>query len=155
VRDHLRNPKRFGGRYVMPVSPRDDPAYPDQYYVRGRIWPAQTMLVHDALREHNQEEAAAELARGALETMKQEWLEEGHLHENYHAETADGDDTPESDPLYSFGVMLPMAAWHHLRDVKLDGTEVKAETSTLSAYLDKDGKLRRQVDPRETMGELE
>jgi len=155
VRDHLRNPKRFGGRYVMPVSPRDDPAYPDQYYVRGRIWPAQTMLVHDALREHNQEEAAAELARGALETMKQEWLEEGHLHENYHAETADGDDTPESDPLYSFGVMLPMAAWHHLRDVKLDGTEVKAETSTLSAYLDKDGKLRRLVDPREPMGELE
>jgi hypothetical protein len=155
VRDHLRNPKRFGGRYVMPVSPRDDPAYPDQYYVRGRIWPAQTMLVHDALREHNQEEAAAELARGALETMKQEWLEEGHLHENYHAETADGDDTPESDPLYSFGVMLPMAAWHHLRDVKLDGTEVKAETSVLSDYLDKDGKLRRQIDPRETMGELE
>jgi glycogen debranching enzyme len=136
ITEHLQNPRRFGGRYVMPVSPRDDPAYPEQYYVRGRIWPEQTMLVHMALRECRQEEAAAQLARGCLETFKQEWVEEGHLHENYHAETADGDDTPESDPLYSFGLMLPQAAWNHLRDVRFDGTEVKADLDVFAGYLD-------------------
>lgn len=132
VKEHLQNPKRFGGRYVMPVSPRDDEAYPEQYYVRGRVWPEQTMLVHMALRECRQEEAAAQLARGCLETFKQEWVEEGHLHENYHAETADGDDTPESDPLYSFGLMMAQAAWNHLRDVRFDGTEVKADLNVLA-----------------------
>lgn len=155
VRDHLRNPRRFGGRYVMPVSPRDDPAYPDQYYVRGRIWPGQTLLVHAALREHGQEDAATALARGCLETFRQEWVNEGHLHENYHAETADGDDTPESDPLYSFGVMLPLAAWNHLSDKRLDGTEVRADLSVLADYLDRDGALRRQIDPREALPDLE
>ncbi len=154
VREHLRNPRRFGGRYVMPVSPRDDPAYPEQYYVRGRIWPAQTLLVHAALREQRDEAAAAELARACLETMRQEWLEEGHLHENYHAETADGDDTPESDPLYSFGVMLPMAAWNHLRDQRLDGSEATADLSIFAEHLDPAGHLRRQIDPREALPPL-
>ncbi len=151
---HLLNPRRFGGRYVIPVSPRDDPAYPDQYYVRGRIWPAQTMLVHQALREARQEDAAAELARGCLRTFRDEWLDEGHLHENYHAETADGDDTPESDPLYSFGLMLPMAAWHQLRDVRLDGSEVRSDPDVLGEHLDRDGRLRARVEPLESLPEL-
>lgn len=149
IRDHLENPQRFGGKYVMPVSPRDDPAYPEQYYVRGRIWPAQAMLVHSALREHHEEEAAANLARGCIETFRVEWLENGYLRENYHAETARSDDTPESDPLYSFGVMLPNAAWDHLHDVRLDGTEVRADKSVFREYLDEDGALRRQIEPLE------
>lgn len=150
IDEHLRNPRRFGGRYVMPVSPRDDPAYPEQYYVRGRIWPAQVMLVHSALREQGEEAAAAELARGCVETFRQEWIEEGHLHENYHAETADGDDTPESDPLYSFGVMLPMAAWDHLYDRKLNGDEVRGELATFAEYLDHDGTLRARIEAQAT-----
>ncbi len=154
IEEHLRNPRRFGGQYVMPVSPRDDPAYPEQYYVRGRIWPAQMLLVHWGLREQGEEEAAAELARGAIETMKREWLEEGHLHENYHAETADGDDTWESDPLYSFGVMLPMIAWNHVRGHRLDGQRVEADPAVLGEHLDHDGSLRRQVDPFESLPPL-
>ncbi len=146
VDEHLRNPKRFGGRYLMPVSPRDDPAYAEQYYVRGRIWPEQGMLAHLALREAGHEQAAGELARGMLETMKAEWLDEGHLHENYNAETADSEDTAESDPLYSFGPMMTMAAWHHLRDVTIDGREVKAPLESLRGHLDADGALARRID---------
>lgn len=147
IDEHLRNPQRFGGRYLMPVSPRDDPAYKDQYYVRGRVWPPQALLVHAALREQRQEAAAAELARGCLETMRAEWLDEGHLHENYHADTADGDDTVESDPLYSFGPMLALTAWYHLRDVLADGTEVVGRLEDLSDFLDMDGSLRARIEP--------
>ncbi|MEW6250343.1 MAG: trehalase family glycosidase [Planctomycetota bacterium] len=160
IDEHLRNPRRFGGQYLLPVLPRDDPAYAEQYYVRGRIWPAQALLVHAALRQaaapdEQREAAAAELARGCLATMRQEWLEEGHLHENYHAETADGDDTPESDPLYSFGIMLPMVAWQHLRDRRLDGTEVTADLAQFEAHLDPTGSLRQRSDPAERMPGLE
>lgn len=155
VDEHLRNPNRFGGEYVMPVTPRDHPAYADQYYVRGRIWPEQTLLVHSALRERGEEEAAAELARGALRTMKREWLESGHLHENYHAETAEGDDTPESDPLYSFGVMMPLIGWLQLRDVTLDGAEITADLSTLDGLLDTEGSWRTRVEPLEGLPPLD
>ena len=169
IDEHLRNPRRFGGRYLLPVSPRDDPAYPEQYYVRGRIWPAQALLVHDALRQRDpdrhgdpaaaaddyRESAAAELARGCLATLRQEWLEEGHLHENYHADTADGDDTPESDPLYSFGIMLALAGWQHLRDQRLAGGEVTADVGQFAEFLDRDGTLRRRIDPAESLPALE
>jgi hypothetical protein len=155
VDEHLRNPNRFGGEYVLPVTPRDHPAYPDQYYVRGRIWPEQGLLVHSGLREAGEEEAAAELARGSLRTMKAEWLEKGHLHENYHAETADGDDTPESDPLYSFGVMMPLIAWYHLHDLKIDGAVVQGNLTDLDGLLDTTGAWRRQVDPIGRLPSLE
>ena len=146
IENHLLAPNRFGGRYLLPVSPRDDPAYAEQYYVRGRIWPEQALLIHGALREANQEAAALRLAQGCLETMRAEWLDEGHLHENYHADTADGDDTPESDPLYSFGLMMVLPAWYHLRDLRLDGSEVSSDVDALSDYLDLAGVLRPQVE---------
>jgi len=155
IADHLLNPRRFGGKYLLPVTPRDDPAYPEQYYTRGRIWPGQAVLVHWALREQGQEDAAAELARGCLATAHDEWLNEGHLHENYHAETADGDDTPESGTIYSYGMMLPLIAWNHLRDQCIDGREVTAPPETFADFLDRDGTLLHKIDPRETLPPLE
>ncbi len=155
IREHLQNPRRFGGPYALPVSPKDDPAYAEQYYVRGRIWPAQALLVHGALREAGREDAAAALARGCLNTMKDEWLNEGHLHENYHAETADGDDTPESDPLYSFGMMLPLLAWYHIREKKLDGTVCTGDLEReFGEFLDRDGSWRARIDPLDGLPSL-
>lgn len=147
IDEHLRNPRRFGGRYVMPVTPRDDAAYPEQYYVRGRVWPGQTYLVHAALRECGEEVAAAELARGCIETFRQEWLEQGYLRENYNAETGRSDDTPESDLIYSYGMMMPQIAWNQLEDVRLDGTPVRGELAQLAGCLDEHGALRARIDP--------
>jgi len=152
--EHLQNPGRFGGRFTLPVSPRDDPAYSEQYYMRGRIWSAQALIVHAALREAGREAAAAELACRCLETMRREWLFEGHLHQNYHAETADGDDTAESDPVFSFGVMLPMTAWNHFRDRRLDGSLVEATDDALHSHLDPSGALRQQIEPIEQLSSL-
>lgn len=147
IRDHLLNPRRFGGRFVIPVCPRDDPAYPEQYYVRGRIWPGHMFLVHCALREAGYEDAARAVARGSVETFKHEWLENGYLRENYNAETSRSDDTPESDFIYSYGMMLPWIAWNHLRDVRLTGEKVTAPASVLADYADRNGALRRRVEP--------
>src|SRR5207237_3248918 len=107
------------------------------------------------LREARQEQPAARLARGCVETFKREWLEKGHLHENYNAETADGDDTPESDPLYSFGILFSQAAWNHLRDVRFDGSEATAPLETFTDYLDQDATLRARVEPIEGLPKLD
>ena len=154
IQKHLLNPKRFGGKYAIPVSPRDDPAYPEQYYVRGRIWPAQVLLVHSALREKGKESAAEQIARSALETMRNDWLMEGHLHENYNADTADAHDTKESDPVYSFGLMLPLIAWFHLHDFTIDSNNINASLSSLGHHLDKDGALIKIVEPLNFMEPL-
>jgi glycogen debranching enzyme len=38
ITEHLRNPDEFWGEWVLPSIARNDPAYPDQTYWRGRIW---------------------------------------------------------------------------------------------------------------------
>lgn len=154
IREHLFEPRRFGGRYGLSVCPKDDPAYDEQYYVRGRIWPPQTYLTHVALREAGREDDAARLARVVVGTMRQEWLDEGHLHETLNAETADGDDTAESDPLYSFGILLPLVGWSQLHDWTIDGRELRHGPELLADFHDRDGVLRRRIEPLECWPEL-
>ena len=36
--EHLLNPKEFWGTYILPSISRNDPAFVDQFYVRGTIW---------------------------------------------------------------------------------------------------------------------
>jgi glycogen debranching enzyme len=149
VEGHLRNPLRFGGTYPMPAVPRDDPSYSEQYYWRGRVWGGPALLVHMALREAGLEDDALELAKGALRTFRREWLDKGHLHENYNAETADGEDTFESDPVYSYGIMLPGLMWLQIRDVLMDGTVVETPVEAFREFLDDEGHLAAAVDPVE------
>ena len=38
IQNHLLNPKEFWGEWMIPSIARDDPAFKDQEYWRGRIW---------------------------------------------------------------------------------------------------------------------
>jgi putative isomerase len=42
--------ERFGGAYIVPSVTRNDPAYPDNVYWRGRVWPPLNYLVYHGLR---------------------------------------------------------------------------------------------------------
>ena len=57
IRDHLLNPEEFGGKWVIPATPRNDPAFQDQNYWRGRIWGPMNFLVYLGLRNYDQPEA--------------------------------------------------------------------------------------------------
>lgn len=105
---HLLNPKRFWGELVLPSISRDDPAYPDQDYWRGRIWAPLNFLVYLGLRRHDRA-AASVLAQRSAEIFLKEWREERHVHENYNAETGDGDDVVSSDAFYHWGALMAMA----------------------------------------------
>jgi putative isomerase len=46
IREHFYNPEEFWGEWIIPNTPRNDPAYQDQHYWRGRIWGPTNFLVY-------------------------------------------------------------------------------------------------------------
>jgi neutral trehalase len=106
VDEHLLNPEEFGGTWMIPATPRNDPAYHDQDYWRGRIWAPMNFLVYLGLRRYGLSAAAAELADRSKSLLLKEWREHGHIHENYNADTGEGCDTKRSDRYYHWGGLL-------------------------------------------------
>lgn len=106
VNEHLMNPEEFFGEYMIPSISKNDSAYPDNSYWRGRIWAPMNFLVYIGLRNYDLPEARKMLAEKSEKLFMQEWSQEGHIHENYNAETGEGDDMRNSDPFYAWGGLL-------------------------------------------------
>ncbi|MDR0451393.1 MAG: hypothetical protein LBH26_09035 [Treponema sp.] len=110
VREHFFNPLEFYGEYMLPSISRSDPGYKDQNYWRGRIWAPMNYLAYISLRRAGQGEACRVLAEKSRKLILKEWIEEGHVHENYNADTGDGDDVENSDRFYHWGGLLSFIA---------------------------------------------
>jgi len=110
VSEHLLNPDEFWGEWVLPTISRDDPAFPDQNYWRGKIWAPVNFLTYLALRRGGQRDAARQLAEKSQALLLHEWREHGHVHENYSADTGLGCDRPDSDSFYQWGGLLGLMA---------------------------------------------
>ena len=106
VEKHLLNPKEFWGEYVIPSVERDDPAFKDQEYWRGRIWGPMNYLVYLGLENYDVPNAREEFAERSYALFLKEWREKGHVHENYNAITGTGDDVTSSDRFYHWGALL-------------------------------------------------
>jgi hypothetical protein len=106
VREHLENPAEFGGEFVLPSIARNDSAYKDQEYWRGRVWGPMNYLVYLGLRNYNQPAARQQLAEKSLNLFLREWKTSGHVHENYNAILGEGDDVTSSDRFYHWGALL-------------------------------------------------
>jgi len=106
VERHLRNPKEFWGEWVIPSIARDDPAFGDQNYWRGRIWGPMNYLVYLGLSKYDDAATRKELAQKSYDLFLKEWSEQGHVHENYNAITGSGDDVANSDRFYHWGALL-------------------------------------------------
>jgi hypothetical protein len=106
VREHLLNPQEFWGDWVIPSIARSDPAFRDQDYWRGRIWGPMNYLVYLGLLNYDQPAARKELAQKSRALFDKEWIEKGHVHENYNAITGSGDDVGSSDRFYHWGALL-------------------------------------------------
>jgi putative isomerase len=111
IEEHLLNPNEFWGEWVLPSIARDDPAFKDQNYWRGRIWGPMNYLVYLGLRNYDVPEVRRALAEKSLNLVQQEWGEKGHLHENYNAITGEGDDVTNSDAFYHWGALLGLIEW--------------------------------------------
>ncbi len=106
IRKHLLNPKEFWGEWVIPSIARDDPAFRDQDYWRGRIWGPMNYLVYLGLRNYDNPEVSRQFAQKSYDLFLKEWKENGHVHENYNGMTGIGDDVRSSDRFYHWGALL-------------------------------------------------
>jgi hypothetical protein len=106
VEKHLRNEKEFWGEWVIPSIARDDAAFGDQSYWRGRIWGPMNYLVYLGLSNYDNPEVRREFAAKSYNLFLKEWNQHGHVHENYNAVTGSGDDVTSSDRFYHWGALL-------------------------------------------------
>ncbi|MBN1934074.1 MAG: hypothetical protein JW934_05395 [Anaerolineae bacterium] len=106
IDEHLYNPDEFWGEWMLPAIARNDPAYPEQNYWRGRIWAPMNLLVYLGLCRYDLPQARVDLAEKSKALLLKEWREHGHVHENYNAGTGEGCDAPNSDRFYHWGGLL-------------------------------------------------
>ncbi len=106
IQKHLENPREFWGEWVIPSIARDDPAFPDQNYWRGRIWGPMNYLVYLGLRNYDDGNVRREFAEKSYALFLKEWRDKGHVHENYNAILGTGDDVANSDRFYHWGALL-------------------------------------------------
>jgi putative isomerase len=103
---HLLNPEEFWGDWVIPSIARNDPAFHDQNYWRGRIWGPMNYLVYLGLRNYDDAKVRQDFAEKSFALFLKEWKEQGHVHENYNAISGTGDDVSSSDRFYHWGALL-------------------------------------------------
>ncbi len=106
IDEHFFNPREFWGQWILPSISRDDPAYPDQNYWRGRIWAPMNFLVYLGLCKYDLPEARKALVEKSEALLLKEWREHGHVHENYCGDTGSGCGKENSDAFYHWGGLL-------------------------------------------------
>ncbi|WP_263352991.1 MGH1-like glycoside hydrolase domain-containing protein [Acidicapsa acidisoli] len=106
IEKHMLNTNEFWGEWVIPSIERDDPAFNDQNYWRGRIWGPMNYLVYLGLCNYDNATVRTEFARKSYSLFLKEWSEKGHVHENYNAMLGTGDDVSNSDRFYHWGALL-------------------------------------------------
>jgi hypothetical protein len=106
IQRHLLNPSEFWGEWVIPSIARDDPAFHDQNYWRGRIWGPMNYLVYLGLLNYDDARVRGQFAQKSYDLFLKEWRGSGHVHENYNAITGTGDDVDNSDRFYHWGALL-------------------------------------------------
>lgn len=73
IEKHLLNPKEFWGEWVIPSIARDDPAFHDQNYWRGRIWGPMNYLVYLGLRNYDDADVRRQFAQKSYDLFLKEW----------------------------------------------------------------------------------
>ncbi len=110
INEHFYNPDEFWGDWILPSISRNDPAYIEQSYWRGRIWAPMNFLVYLGLKNYDLPQPAKDLAERSNRLILKEWLEFHHVHENYSADTGEGCDKENSDRFYPWGGLLGLIA---------------------------------------------
>jgi putative isomerase len=107
---HLADPASFAGDWTLPNATRDDPAFADNVYWRGRIWPNVNYLVWLGLRRGGFAAEASHLAAQSLKLFFKSWRGSRIAAENYNASTGEAMDQGDTDPFYIWAGLLPLMA---------------------------------------------
>jgi putative isomerase len=117
IENYFRNPEKFGGHCLLPAVCRDDPAFRDNVYWRGRIWPPLNFLTYTGLRRYRFDVEARALATSGYRLFMSNW-EGGRLcGENFNGTTGRADDQPDTDLFYTWGALMAYIAVAEITDV--------------------------------------
>ncbi|KPJ90433.1 MAG: hypothetical protein AMS18_10925, partial [Gemmatimonas sp. SG8_17] len=86
----LLDEAKFWGRYILPTISRGDPAFSDQQYWRGTIWPPPNYLTYQGLRRYRFDAVAGELAARSVDLFLRSWHDYQTCRENYDSRTGEG-----------------------------------------------------------------
>ncbi len=106
MQEHFYNPDEFWGEWILPSIARNDPAFKDNTYWRGRIWAPMNFLVYKGIINYDLPDARRDLVEKSKNLILKSWLEERHVYENYNATTGEGGDVENSDKFYHWGALL-------------------------------------------------
>ena len=98
----LLDENTFWGQYKMPSVARSNPAYSDQKYWRGQIWPPQVLWTYLSLRRAGWLDEAWALAQTASGMLLREWRENNYCPENYNGDTG----RLSGSPHYNWGTLM-------------------------------------------------
>jgi putative isomerase len=112
----LQDVRKFGGTWLLPSVTRDDPAFDDNVYWRGRIWPPLNFLVWHGLRRYCFDREARELADNGWRLFQGEWRRHRRCPENFNAVTGAAMDQPDTDSFYGWGALMPWLAAAEIAD---------------------------------------
>jgi putative isomerase len=105
INEHFYNPNEFWGEWIMPSIARNDSAFKDNDYWRGRIWAPMNFLVYCGMKNYNLPDAKKDLVEKSANLILKSWNEEHHVYENNNAVTGKGDDVRNSDKFYHWGAL--------------------------------------------------
>jgi len=108
--EHFYNPEEFWGDHIIPTIARNDPAFPEHGYWRGRVWAPTNYLAYIAMKAAGLQKECDDLARKSEELILKEWRLYGHVHENYSAVDGLGCGMHSSDKFYHWGGLLAYIA---------------------------------------------
>ena len=106
MKEHLLNPEEFWGEWIIPATPRNDPAFKDNAYWRGRIWAPLNFLVYLGLCNYDLPAEKSIVSEKSKNLLLKSWISNGYIFENYNSDTGIGDDVYNSDKFYHWGALL-------------------------------------------------
>ena len=107
IKEHFYNANEFWGEYIMPSIARNDKAYKDNHYWRGRIWAPLNFLVYLGMRNYNLPGAQKDMVEKSKNLLLKTWISERHVCENYNADNGRGGEAGTwSDAFYHWGALL-------------------------------------------------
>ncbi|RVN54037.1 MGH1-like glycoside hydrolase domain-containing protein [Sinorhizobium meliloti] len=146
---HLADERTFAGTFGLPNVTRDDPAFADNVYWRGRIWPNVNYMVWLGLRRYGFYAEATRLAEMSHALFMKSWHQDRIAAENYNATTGEAMDQGDTDPFYIWAALLPLMAVGEVVDFDpWKGWEIRnpGRDTTIGPMLSPMGELRIRVE---------
>ncbi len=106
IKEHFYNPNEFWGDYMMPSTARNESAFKENHYFRGRIWGPMNFLVYLGLRKYNIGHSTQDMVEKSKALLLKTWNLKHDVYENYNATTGKACDVGSSQKSYYWGALL-------------------------------------------------